>query len=82
MIHVKENFSDENTVTIDVAGVLDQRAVPVLKSVCESRLGEGKDVVLNLEEVVHITREGRSFIREMKGLVETANLPEFMRIES
>jgi hypothetical protein len=81
MIHVKENFLDYNVIAIDVGGVLDQGAVPVLKSVCDRHLRGGRKILLNLAAVVHITREGRGFIEAIRKKVSVANLPEFMRLE-
>jgi hypothetical protein len=81
MIHVKENFLDYNVIAIDVGGVLDQAAVPVLKSVCDRHLRGRRKILLNLAAVVHITREGRGFIQAIQEKVSVANLPEFMRLE-
>ncbi len=81
MIHVKENMLDENTVSIDVSGVLDEAAVPILKSVCDRHLGKGRSVMMSLEAVVHITRDGRRFISEVQDSVTFAYVPEFMKPE-
>jgi hypothetical protein len=78
MIHIKENPVDSSTVSLDVGGVLDHGAIPVLKGVCDRHLGAGRKVLLNLEAVVHITREGRAFLQAIQPKVSMANLPEFM----
>jgi hypothetical protein len=80
MIHIKEHPVDRNTVSLDIGGVLDQGAIPVLEEVCGRHLDNGRDVVLNLEAVVHITREGRAFVQAIRGKVGIANLPEFMKL--
>lgn len=80
MIHIKENFLDEDTISIEVDGVLDQGTIPILKGVCERHLDEERKVVLNLEGVVHITREGRGFLHGIEHRVSIANLPEFVRL--
>lgn len=81
MIHIKENHLDTHTVAIDVAGVLDHSAVPVLKEVCD-RYPENKILtLLNLEGVSHVTREGRRFLQTLDGKVKIINLPEFIRME-
>jgi hypothetical protein len=36
---------------------------------------------LNLEGVVHITREGRRFLHGIHERVSIANLPEFVKLE-
>ena len=81
MIHIKENFPEHDLVTIKVDGILDQGAIPVLEDVCERHLQAEKEVFLNLEEVVHITREGREFLRELAKKVRIHNLPEFIKLE-
>ena len=79
MIHVKETIEDNDRVYLDVSGVLDQRAVPILRNVFKRHLDVGRQVTVNLEAVVHITREGREFIHAMGRKVSLANIPEFMR---
>jgi hypothetical protein len=79
VIHVKENILSENNVLLDVSGVLDSGAVPVLSNVCDRHLDLGRAVVVNLEAVFHITREGRQFIQEIEHRVSINNLPEFMK---
>jgi hypothetical protein len=81
MIRIKENILDKNTIAIEVDGVLDQVAIPVLETVCDRNLVAEKRVVLNLEGVLHITREGRGFLRGIQEKVQIANLPEFMKLE-
>ena len=81
MIYVKEQIVDDGTVSLDVSGVLDQGAVPVLEGVCERHLANGKQVMVNLEAIVHITREGRAFIQGIRDRVRVANLPAFMAPE-
>ncbi|MEI9478367.1 MAG: hypothetical protein WCO26_17575 [Deltaproteobacteria bacterium] len=81
MIHVKEVFLDNQTVALDVGGVLDEGAIPVLKEVCELNLKAGRKVLINFASVIHITREGRKFVREIGEKVSMASLPEFMSPE-
>lgn len=80
MIHVKEHRLDTHTVAIDVAGVLDQAAVPVLKEVCDRYPETETLTLLNLEGVTHVTREGRRFLQKVGSKVNIMNLPEFIRM--
>ena len=82
MIHIKENVMDKRTVTIEVAGVLDQGAISVLESVCERHLTGEKSVLLDLEGLVHITREGIGFLHGIHQRVNIKNLPEFVKLEN
>ena len=81
MIHIKEDFLDKNTIAIAVDGVLDQGTIPILRGVCDRHLHEQKKVLLNLEGVVHITREGRQFLHGIHDRVSIANLPEFVKLD-
>ncbi|UCH08454.1 MAG: hypothetical protein JSV55_05645 [Deltaproteobacteria bacterium] len=81
MIHIKEDFLDGNTIAIVVDGVLDQGTIPILRGVCDRHLHEERKVLLNLEGVVHITREGRRFLHGIHDRVSIANLPEFVKLE-
>jgi len=81
MIHIKENFLDRNTVAIVVDGLMDQGTIPILRGVCDRHLHEKRKVLLNLEGVVHITREGRQFLHGIHEKVSIANLPEFVKLE-
>ncbi len=78
MILVREKILDNGTISVYVSGVLDQAAIPILKDVCDRHLGSGMHVLVDLEAVVHITREGRSFIQEILGQVRISHLPAFM----
>lgn len=80
MIHVKEHRLDHHTVAIDVAGVLDQSAVPVVKEVCDRYPENEMVTLLNLEGVTHVTREGRRFLKTVDSKVNIVNLPEFIRM--
>ncbi len=81
MIHLKEKFLDSTSVAIDVGGVIDVGTIPMLEAVCQKYLGEGRSVLLNLESVMHITREGRRFMQVLQEKVRIVNLPEFVKLE-
>ncbi len=81
MIHVKENLLDKNTVNIDVSGVLDQTTVPVLKEVCDRHNDKAQLILVNLEGVIHVTREGRRFLQGLNRRINIINLPEFIEME-
>ena len=81
MIHIREDFLDKDTIAIIVDGVLDQGTIPILGGVCDRHLEEARKVLLNLEGVVHISREGRRFPHGMREKLNIANLPEFVKLE-
>lgn len=81
MIQIRENTLDSSRVAIEVDGVIDQGAIPILKSVCDRYLGGRMQVLLDLEGVVHITREGRHYLDGIKEKALILNLPEFMKLD-
>ena len=82
MIHIRENRLDKDTITIEVDGVLDQGAIPVLREVCDRHLVGDRKILLNLEGLVHITREGIGFLHVMHEKVSITNLPEFIKLDA
>jgi anti-anti-sigma regulatory factor len=81
MIHIKETIGHPNTVEIHVGGVVDQESIPILKEVCERHFSAGREVVINLESLVHATREGRRYLKQIYKKVTVAGVPEFMKLE-
>lgn len=82
MIHIKENVMDDRMVTVEVAGVLDQGAITVLRNVCDRHLDRQKIVLLDLAGLIHITREGIGFLHGIRQKVSIKNLPEFVRLNA
>ncbi len=70
MIYIKETFSRDDSVIIQVDGILDGESINVLREVCHRHLGSKKHVYLNLQGLIHILREGREFLREMQGEIQ------------
>jgi len=82
MIHVEETILDQNTISIKLEGVLDQSAIPVIQSVFDRYLESHRAIHLDLEGLMHITREGRNFLNGIKQNVRLTHLPEFMQLEN
>lgn len=82
MIHVEETILDQNTITIKLEGVLDQFAVPVIQGVFGRYRASHRAIYLDLEGLIHITREGRNFLNGIKQNVRLTHLPEFMQLEN
>ena len=82
MIHIEETILDENTIAIKLGGILDQSTIPVIKHVCDGYLEGHRTIHLDLEKLIHITREGRNFLNGIKQKVHLMHLPEFMQLEN
>jgi len=65
MIYIKETFPQENDVEISPEGILDSESIQILRDVCDGHLQWGKKILLNLQGLIHISREGRDFLRDM-----------------
>ena len=75
MIYIKELFVPNKSVTIQVDGILDQQSIPILKKVCQNHLYTGIKVLLNLDGLTHIAREGREFFTDNQGPSHSRKLP-------
>jgi len=79
MIYIKEMFHDERWVSIRVDGILDAESVKILKDVCDGHLEGEKKVQLHLESLLHISREGRDFLKEIQNKVLIVEPPQFIK---
>jgi len=82
MIYIKESFVSHDTVEFKVDGILDSQSIPILKNACEVHLKADKKVLLVLDGLIHISREGRDFLHEIRNKVIIANIPQFVRLET
>jgi hypothetical protein len=82
MIYIKEVVPGDQTVVIKVDGVLDSESIPILKSVCDRHLTGGKKILLHLEGLLHISREGKDFLREIPEKIAIINLPQYTKLET
>ena len=81
MIYIKETSQKNNITTIEVDGVLDQEAIPVLKKVCEHHLANGKNIEIDLRGISLITREGRKYLQKIRDKVTISHLPDFVQVD-
>jgi len=82
VIRIKEHILDNDTIAVEVDGILDHGAVPVLKNVCDRHLDRHRKIMLNLAGIIHVTREGRTFLYGLQERIRITNLPEFMVLEN
>ena len=83
MIYIREEFCDSHSVVILVDGILDSSAVPTLKTLCERHLEKNKKVVLCLEGLIRVSREGGQFLQEIQQkvtIVDPSRLTELGRL--
>lgn len=65
MILVKEKLMENNSIAIQVDGILDSETTPILREAFSRHLKEQKGIFLHMEGLLHVSREGRSFLREI-----------------
>lgn len=82
MIHIEETILDPHIIIIKLEGVLDHRAIPVIQSVFDRYRENDLAIHLDLEGLIHITREGRNWLNGIKHNVSLTHLPEFMQLEN
>jgi len=78
MIHIEEHFKNENLVEIWADGILNFESIPILKNACEVHLKEKRKIILHLQGLLHISREGKEFLQEIKNEVVFSDLDPFI----
>lgn len=68
-------------VRIQADGILDCESIPVLDNVCQRHLKEKKEVQLCLQGLVHVSREGRDFLKRIKTRIAIIDPPRLMPLE-
>jgi hypothetical protein len=82
MIFIKESFPDENSVMLKVDGTLDYESIPILKNICEIHSKLNRKISLNLEGLIHISREGSDFLQELQNKFYFINIPLFIELKN
>ena len=81
MIHIEEEFSDEQVVTLRIDGIVNHNTISVLIDVCQHHFKENRRISLNLAGLMHICREGIDFLKEIQGKVCIVNKPDYLKFE-
>ena len=83
MIYIREEFCDSHSVVIVADGILDSSSVPTLRNLCERHLEEHKKVLLRLEGLIRVSREGGQFLQEIQQkvtIIDPSRLTELGRL--
>lgn len=79
MIRIEEIERVDGSVEIKVDGVLNRKSLNLLDTVCRLNLSKERSIVLNLKGMIHITREGRNYLRGIKNVVSFTESPFFLK---
>lgn len=79
MIRIEEIVRADGSVEIKVDGVLNRKSLNLLDNVCRLYLSKKRNIVLNLNGMIHITREGRNYLRGIKNVVSFTESPSFLK---
>ena len=69
MIYIQEHFSDFESVTIRVDGLLTGDCINTLREILTHHLEDGKKVSVNLKKLNHISREAKMVLTEFEDRV-------------
>ena len=78
MIFIEETFPDRQSVTIIIDGVLNGEGIPVLNDLCERYVKEEKRVCVHLRRLMHISRDGRQYLRDIRDKVVLLDPSHFL----
>lgn len=81
VIYIKETPYDDRSMDIRVDGILDSESMPILEKVCERHWEAEKKVLLHLGGLLHISREGRNFLKKIQDKVDILEPPKFIKLE-
>lgn len=79
VIRIEEIIRTDGSVEIKVDGVLNRKSLNLLDRVCRLYLSKERNIVLNLEGMIHITREGRNYLMGIKNFVSFTENPCFLK---
>jgi hypothetical protein len=81
MIKIEERYTGEDSVSIQVDGIIDRESLPSLKEVMRINFMEKKKITLNLTGLMQIDREGTECLKKFRNKVKFKGLPEFFKLE-
>lgn len=79
VIRIEEIARADGSVEIKVDGVLNRDSLNLLDKVCRFYLNKERKIFLNLNGMIHITREGRNYLRGIKNAVSFTESPCFLK---
>ena len=82
MIYIKEILDrDDGVVEIQVEGILNYESLPALEEACDRHLENGRRLLLKLDTIIHISRDGQKFLRNIKAKGNIVTLPKFYTLK-
>ena len=80
LIHIKETFNNDKSITLYVDGRLDDDSIPALDDICQRHLLDGRKIIIDIAGLYHISREGRGFLDSIKNRITLEKIPSFMKL--
>jgi len=80
MIHIYVKKLDYNSVIIKADGVLNYKSVETLEEVLNENK-KYKKILLQLDEISHVDRSGKAFLRLYRNRVIIKGIPDFLQTE-
>ena len=81
MIFIKETFSEDGGVSVQIEGWLDDDSIPALRDMCADHLRHKREIRLNLEKVDRIDEESLAYLRSIQRQVRLEGLNPYLRLE-
>jgi hypothetical protein len=79
VIRIEEIARADGSVEIKVDGVLNRKSLILLDQVCRLYLNNERNIVLNLNGIRHITREGRNYLMRIQNVISFKESPCFLK---
>ncbi len=81
MTYIKETFSKDSGVSIQIEGKLESESIPSLREVCVDHLNHARKLRLNLEKVDLVDAESLDCLRSVQSQVDLDGLNEYLKLE-
>ena len=81
MIHIEEKFTNDNSVSIHVDGIIDNESLDSLIEVMQINLKEKMQITLNLAGLMHVDQAGKAYLKKYRNKVMFEGLSEFLKLE-
>ena len=81
MLRIDTIQTSAKTITLSLEGRVDRQSLPILIRTCEDSLKNEELVILDMERVDHISKEGRDYLKSIKSEIQLINLSEYLKME-
>lgn len=77
---IRETIVENEKVRISIDGILDKQLVEILQRLCDVYTKCQINLVLDVQDIMHFTIEGKDFLKKISCQTEILNLPKYIKL--